>query len=566
MPNKSLPSRRLACRSIGAMAAAAVGCVLVPTQLAQAYIGESFLQIPGANGGWRGQEFRNWLRIESHYWKTDDFNPLRQIGGMRRQRNFYSASIAPQEGPHDLVIAVDKRSPALGQMMKRCKTQETVPEMHFAEASLLARSPIEMGPRPEGMPAWFQYRLTGVKVVDCPIVAEAPEQAFVINFAEISWLNYKGPRDGMPTVLTPPRLTPIALSGATRTFVVSWFGVANDVADDQCAKLNPKPSEADYYALMKPEDAAKERAEKAKNGGVGYENGEMEYRGPNKLNAVALPGIVRDPGLVVPNTRAARGLDLDRHDGTGRPPAGICRHANYLSEDGRKGIDNQLYTIQGCYSGWQGRKGFYYQYANEQRRNGLVSALISVAGIDDERNDSEVYITFLYSKDPMGKSADGSKILADYTFRLTDNPEFAYFTQQVKGRIVNGVIESDPAPQFRLHTGLGGQMEMFDAQVRLQIGADGFMKGVLGGYQDWRAIMRYNNSSRVETNFNVNANGIYNALRRYADGLKDPVTGQCNGVSSAYDIEASPAFIPTRQLQQYFTRLPARPLAARQAS
>jgi hypothetical protein len=35
------------------------------------------------------------------------------------------------------------------------------------------------------------------------------------------------------------------------------------------------------------------------------------------------------------------------------------------------------------------------------------------------------------------------------------------------------------------------------------------------------------------------------------------------GVSSAYDIEASPAFVPTRQLQQYVTQLPSRPLAAR---
>jgi hypothetical protein len=563
MANKPAPGiRSRFLRSAGAIAAAAVVAGLLPSQNAQAYIGESFLQIPGAKAGWRGEEFRNWLRIESHYWKSDDLDAFSRIS-LRRQRNFYSGPLAPRKGPKALVIAVDKHSPALGQMMERCKSQVTVPEMTFAESSMLARSPIEMGPRPEGIPAWFEYRLKGVKVTDCPVVAEAPEQAFVIGFDDIDWLNYGGPPEGLPTTLTPIAYPAIPISGETRTFVVSWFGVANDVADDQCTRLNPKPSEADYYALMTPEQAAKERAENAKNGGVGYENGQMEWRGPHKLNAVALPGIVKDPGAVVPQTKTARGIDLDGDDGTGRPPAGICRHRNYLGDDGRTGIDNQLYTVQGCYSGWQGRKGFYYQYANEQRRNGMISAIISISGIDDERNDDQIYVTFLYSKDPMAKSADGSKILADYTFRLTDNPEFAFFTQRVKGRIVDGVIETDPAPELRVHTGLGGAMKMYEGRVRFKIGPDGHLKGVLGGYQDWRDIMRYNSSSRVETNFNVNANGIYNALRRYADGLKDPITGQCNGVSSAYDIEASPAFVPTRQMQQFFTHLPSRPVAAR---
>jgi hypothetical protein len=565
MPAKQAPERRPAYRRIAGIAAAAVVACVAPSQSASAYIGASFIGIPGAKGGAREAQFRNWMRVESHYWQNDDFNPFgrRGIGGLRRGRNFYSVPAAPEKGPQGLVIALDKRSPMLGQMMARCKAQTVIPEMTFAESADLARSPIEIGPRPADIPEWFQYRLSAVKITDCPVVPDAPEQAFVMSFQDIAWLNYKGPAEGHAIVLQPPAFAAIPVSGMTKTFVVSWFGVANDVADDQCPRFNPKPSEADYYALMTPEQAAKERAENAKKGGVGYEDGQMEFRGPHKLNAVKLPGIVRDPGILVPQTKFARGLDLDRNDGKGRPPAGICRHANYESRDGRKGIDNQLFTVQGCYTGWQGRKGFYYQYANEQRRNGLISALISISGIDDERNDDEVYVTFLYSKDPMAKNADGSRILADYTFRLTDNPEYTFFNQRLKGRIVDGVIETDLVPEFRLHTGLGGGMTMYDAGVRFEIGPDGFLKGVLGGYQDWRDVMRYNNSSRVETNFNVNANSMYNALRRYADGLKDPATGECNGVSSAYDIEASPAFVPPRQMQQYFTQASPRRGAVR---
>jgi hypothetical protein len=36
---------------------------------------------------------------------------------------------------------------------------------------------------------------------------------------------------------------------------------------------------------------------------------------------------------------------------------------------------------------------------------------------------------------------------------------------------------------------------------------------------------------------------MYNALKRFADGLKDPDTGEYNGISSAYDVEGVPAFV-----------------------
>lgn len=544
--------------------AAAVLASAIPATGAHAYVGESFLAVPGERGGWRGEAFRNAIRAEAHYWLSDTTDSFGRRGGASlRQRMFFSGPVAPEKGPHGLVLSVDKRSPALAGLMARCRTQAVIPEATYAESSQLARSPIEIGPRPAGFPEWYQYRLSRVKIADCPVVADAPEQALVLKFEDIAWLNYSGSALGQVLTLQPPVWTPVAVSGETRTFVVSWFGVANDVADDQCAALNPKPGEADYYALMPPEMAAKERVENAKEGGVGYESGQMEWRGPNKLNAVKLPGIVRDPGMLTPRTRLARGLDLDGDDGRGRAPASICRHTNYDSPDGRKGIDNQLYTVQGCYSGWQGRKGFYYQYANEQRRNGSASALISLSGIDDPRNDDEIYVTVLYSKDPMAKSANGAIMLADYTFRLTDNPEYSYFTHRAKGRIADGVIETESMPRFSFHAGLGGELKLHHAAMRLEIGPDGFLKGVLAGYQDWRDIMKYHSSSRVETNFNVNVPAIYNALRRYADGLKDPVTGQCQGVSSAYDIEASPAFVPPRQMQQFVTQLPARQGASR---
>lgn len=83
--------------AIGGVAGLVVIACVVPARDAQAYIGESFLEIPGARGGWRGGEFRNWLRIESHYWQNDNFDPFgpRGTGALRRQRNFFSGPVAP---------------------------------------------------------------------------------------------------------------------------------------------------------------------------------------------------------------------------------------------------------------------------------------------------------------------------------------------------------------------------------------------------------------------------------------------------------------------------------------
>jgi hypothetical protein len=329
----------------------------------------------------------------------------------------------------------------------------------------------------------------------------------------------------------------------TKSFVVSWIALAHDVSSDQCAKPNEKPSQDDYYALMSEVDAAKERADLESKGGAGYENGQMDHRGPNKLNACLLPGILKDPGLTIPQIDVARGLNLDGDDGAGNPPRGIRKHKNYVSEDGRTGIDNQLFTVEGCIPGYQGHKGFFLQYSNEQRRNGLLSILVQISGIDDEQKNKGVDVTLLYSKDPMVKSASGKEILPDATFRLTDNPEFAHYAMRLHGRIVNGVIVTDPVKQLQMHLGIDPELTLYDARMRLQIMPDGTLKGVLGGYQDWRRIMMVNANSTAESYYGFQCPAMYNAFKRFADGLKDPDTGEYNGVSSAYDVEGVPAFV-----------------------
>jgi hypothetical protein len=256
---------------------------------------------------------------------------------------------------------------------------------------------------------------------------------------------------------------------------------------------------------------------------------------------------VRDPIQPAPQTKIARGLNLDGNDGTGAPPAGTCQHKNYVSEDGRTGIDNQLYTVEGCMRGYQGHKGQLYQYANEQRRNGQLAILLQISGIDDEKNDDSVDVTLLYSLDPMEKNGAGTAVLPDVTFRVTDKPELASFFTRLHARIVNGVLLTDPVKEMKTNMPLDTPVTLHNAQMRLEFLPDGSIKGVLGGYQDWRHIATANGSSLVESLIGTSITAMYGALKRAADGFKDPVTGECNEISSAYDIEGVPAFLPPDQ-------------------
>ena len=92
-------------------------------------------------------------------------------------------------------------------------------------------------------------------------------------------------------------------------------------------------------------------------------------------------------------------------------------------------------------------------------------------------------------------------------------------------------------------------LNMWHAGMRLELTPDGNLKGLLGGYQDWRVIASRPTSSAAEQVHNFQVPGFYNALRRAADGMKDPVTGQCDGISSAYDIEGISAYIAPAQLK-----------------
>lgn len=533
-------------RSAGRYAIAAAALMLGGTQSAWAYyIGPSYLKIPGVAGGARHNLYKGWVRAESNYWSKRPY--LREIRGITGKYSGlkFSGTLAPAKGPSFLAISVDKAGPAYKGLMEKCRSGAALPEVAYAESSELARHPQEHGPRPADIPGYYEYTLKNVRLT-CPEAPGAPEQAFGIEFDQIVWV--KGAPQPKPREITaePARLIPGPRSGESRTFLVSWFAPIADSKPDQCPKMNVKPTQESYYALLSPERATAQRKAFADKGGVNTMY--LPFRGPGEMNVIMLPGIVPDPGFEAPKVDVVRGFDLDGNDGTGKPRPGTHQHRNYVSPDGRTGIDNQMFTVQGCIEGWR-RNGFLPMIGNEQRRAGGLSILVDISGIDDPRNDDNVTVTILYSADPTRRDGTSKIVLPDYTFRVNDQPEFTQDFVRFKGKLVDGVITTNVVDKVFMHEGPSSTWSLAKARMRLEVQADGTLRATLGGYRDWREFlaMAFFRGSDYENTIGFQTPGMYNATRRAADGLKDPVTGEYTGISAAYEMEGVPAFIPPEQ-------------------
>lgn len=527
--------------------------LLIDSRAFAYYIGPSYVELPGVDGGAVHGKYRGWIRAEAHYWlKRPVMREIRGISGKESGLRFTGSS-APTKGPAMLSLAIGKQSPAMARLLEICRSGTKLPQLTFAESAEMARHPQEHGPRPSNIPDYYEYALEGVTLT-CPQVADAPEQAFGVQFDNIKWLNAAYLPKPVAITSAPAKLSPAPKRGQSRTFVISWFAPVADSRADQCPQMNRKPTQDEYFALMSPTRAAEQRAALASKGGANTVL--LPYRGPDEMNVTMLPGIVADPGHVMPQVDVVRGFNLDNHDGTGTFPSQTRTHKNYVSPEGLKGVDNQLFAVQGCIAGWR-RDGFLPMIGNELRRAGGLSILIDVSGINDARNDDEVAVTIAYSADPMKRDGTSKIVLPDFTFRVNDDPEFSQDFVRFKGRIVNGVLTTEVLDRVYMHEGSATTWMLAAARMRLEFTPDGGMKAVLGGYRDWREYlaMAFFRASDYENTIGFNSPGMYNAVRRAADGLKDVETGEYNGISAAYEMEGIPAFIPPEQHQWLQTGL-----------
>ena len=269
-------------------------------------------------------------------------------------------------------------------------------------------------------------------------------------------------------------------------------------------------------------------------------------RGPNGENVFYFPTVVTDPLPFRPaQGPTAIGLDLDgEQDGKGT--AETLPHENFTSPEGRKGVDNQLYRVIGCTPGW--RKGgmidgIVSSYIRSETQPRL---LLEITGVDDERNDPEVTVTTYRGLDPIAADSKGG--LIPWLSQRIDYRGGARYVQRFRGRIVDGVLVTEPTdvrlPYYE-QPDMAGDRIIRRMRLELRL-TPGGAEGLLGGYADlenW--YLNYAKTWGAHAIADVegwSAPATYRALHGFAD-FRDPETGQVTGISAAYEVAFTRAFI-----------------------
>ena len=249
----------------------------------------------------------------------------------------------------------------------------------------------------------------------------------------------------------------------------------------------------------------------------------------------------------------AWGLDLD-DDATGAgKDSYTCPHQNFTTPDGMKGADFQVWRVFGCSTYYRGTNGdgkgadLPLGYDGNMMTGQWTQVLI-LRGVNSLANDPDVEVIYANTDDRPVADASGRYI---HKASFAVSPTRPQYRNVLHGRIVNGVLMTDSKDirltqdTGRAQQGSKGEFDLARSRIRLVFQPDGSAKGVLGGYELVRnvtQISRGGGTGSVNT-AGTDCAGEYNALRMMADGEKDPKTGRCNRISTAFEFDAVPAFV-----------------------
>jgi hypothetical protein len=181
-------------------------------------------------------------------------------------------------------------------------------------------------------------------------------------------------------------------------------------------------------------------------------------------------------------------------------------------------------------------------------QDGLYTMVIRVSGNQDPMNDSNATVEIGYSPDKIVKDAKGN-VAVDYSYRILQSAQYT----KMKATIKDGVVESEQVPE--LHSpriawfyDQTGDADFHQGRLRVKMNGDGTAAtGLVGGYRNWRDLYAENTFAQDGGQQGIREHedhvALYYALKRNADGMYDPKTGQNEGISSAYRLTLSSAYV-----------------------
>ena len=268
----------------------------------------------------------------------------------------------------------------------------------------------------------------------------------------------------------------------------------------------------------------------------------LTYRGFRKdIETYINPFAAPDPGMQEVTGKIAEGFDLDANAKTG----------GFTAINGERGVDNAFYRAWGCLMSFRGKPYHAYmsQRANDKMLDGMYTMVVRVSGNGDPMNDTNATLEVGYSPDRVVKDPHGN-VVGGYSFRLAKSAQYT----KLRARIRNGTVETDQVsslyvPTFGWAESNRGEANFQNGKIRFVMNKDGSASGLIAGYRDWRGIYATDTfnvpsgGSTRETYTHQNQIAAYYALKRNADGLPDPKTGQNMGISAAFRVTATPAYV-----------------------
>ena len=380
---------------------------------------------------------------------------------------------------------------------------------------------------------------------------------FVLHSTALAALLALGPSVGGEAA---NRALPAPPPGGEMGFVVNYFIQPVIQGPDACPS-GTVPKLRDAYLLRQtPEERA--RLSLKENEAELVRAWQTDVFGPGGTNICSNPDLFERPLNGTVQSKNSWGLNLDDAE-AGKDSAETCAQENFASPAGEKGIDNQEYRVMGCTLEWRGVDGVAGDQEIGMRQfhaSGEWTQVILLRGVDSLVNDDSVEV--IYANTPDRPMADSSgKFLPGASFTISDKAPRN--RNVLRGHIANGVLTTDSADIVLTQTwGQGGARDIrgnrtkYDfrrGKLRLAFQSDGSVTGMLGGYRPVFDVIHSpalgGAGSALVAGIDCAAN--LRTLRQYADGLRNPRTGKCEGVSSAIRITAIPAFVtdlpqPTR--------------------
>lgn len=247
------------------------------------------------------------------------------------------------------------------------------------------------------------------------------------------------------------------------------------------------------------------------------------------------------------------GFDLDQLvSSAGSPSPNECAHDDFTGPGAEQGIDYNFLRIifdeeqkeDGEYVFGGFREGQLVDgVINGAVKNGSMTVLLDVQGVDDPQNDEEVTVQVFGSEDSPMKGTD-DEVLPFAT--LSVHPNARFHTKVVTGSIVNGLLTAGPLDLiFPINIQIvNDEFVIHDSWLRIELGDDAF-EGLIAGFWDVSNIRDIIGKPTTDNgnaaNFTIEQ--FEEAMVLHADGDYDPDAGLCTSFTTMFSFRGVQAFI-----------------------